>query len=145
MVGSSSTSRLDGLASDRASIKPPALAAGQHFQRRAHLFLREQKVLHIADDVFRLAADHDVVAAAAGEGIGQGRFWIEAFAVLVQRRHFDIGAEPDSAAVGRAAAGQHIDQRGLAGAIRADNADAVAALDADRKPVDDFAVADRIC
>ncbi len=62
--------------------------------------------------------------------------------MLVQRRHLDIGAEPDRAAVGRAAAGQHVDQRGLAGAVRADDADAVAALDPDRKSVDDLAVAE---
>ncbi len=105
------------------------------------LFLREQKVLHVADDVLRLAADHDMVAAAAGQGFGQRRFGIEAFAVLVERRHLDIGAEPDRAAVGRVAAGQHMDQRGLAGAVRADDADAVAALHPDRKAVDDLAIA----
>ena len=38
-------------------------------------------------------------------------------------------------------AGQHLDQRGLAGAVRPDDADAVAALHADREVVDDLAVA----
>ena len=38
-------------------------------------------------------------------------------------------------------AGQHVDQRGLAGAVRPDDADAVAALNADREPVDDLAIA----
>ena len=42
---------------------------------------------------------------------------------------------------GGVAAGQHVDQRGLAGAVRPDDADAVAALDADREVVDDFAIA----
>src|SRR2546430_12680260 len=36
---------------------------------------------------------------------------------------------------------KQIDQRGLAGAVRADDADTVAALDPDRKSVDDFAIA----
>src|SRR2546430_15161748 len=36
---------------------------------------------------------------------------------------------------------KQIDQRGLAGAVRADDADTIAALDPDRKPVDDFAIA----
>jgi len=45
-----------------------ALAAGQHLQRRAHLLLREQKVLHVAErHAFGLPPDHDVVAATAGE------------------------------------------------------------------------------
>ena len=61
--------------------------------------------------------------------------------MLVERRHFDIGAEPDGAAVGRVAAGQHVDQRGLAGAVRPDDADAVAALHPDREAIDDLAVA----
>jgi hypothetical protein len=61
--------------------------------------------------------------------------------VLVQRRHLDIGAEPDAALVGRVGAGQHFNQRGLAGAIGTDDADAVAALNADRKVIDDSAVA----
>src|SRR4051812_29610979 len=87
--------------------------------------------------MFRLAADHDVVAASAGQGLGQRRFRIEAFPVLVQRCHLDVGAEPDAAAVGRAGAGQHVDQRGLAGAVRPDDADTVAALDPDREVVDD--------
>src|SRR5271163_1057132 len=88
-----------------------------------------------------LAADHDMVAAAAGQRLGQCRFRIEAFAVLVQRRHLDIGAETDAAGVGRIGSGEHFDQGGLAGAVRADDADAVAALNADREVVDDSAIA----
>ncbi len=61
--------------------------------------------------------------------------------MLIQRRHFDIGAEPDAAGIGRLGAGEHFDQRGLAGAVRADDADAVAALNADREVVDDRAIA----
>src|SRR5439155_6561288 len=82
-----------------------------------------------------------MVAAAAGQGFGKSRLWIETFAVLVQRRHLDIGAEPDRAGVGRVGTRQEIDQRGLAGAVRPDNTDAVAALHADEKTVDDLAVA----
>src|SRR6202011_3994613 len=89
--------------------------------------------------MLRLAADHDMVAAPAGQCFGQGRFGIEAFAMLVERRHFDVGAEPDGAGIGRVGAGEHFDQRGLADAVRPDNADAVAALDADREAVDDLA------
>ena len=42
---------------------------------------------------------------------------------------------------GGCAAGQHLDQRGLAGAVRPDDADAVAALHPDREVVDDLALA----
>src|SRR3981081_2555697 len=61
--------------------------------------------------------------------------------MLVQRRHFDVGAQPDGAAARWIGAGQHVDQRGLAGAVRPDNAGAVAALHPDRETVDDPAVA----
>src|SRR6202000_202668 len=107
---------------------------------RAHLLLREQEVLHVTDDMLRLAADHDVIAAPAGPCFGEGRFWIAAFAVLVERRHLDIGAEPDAAAVRLVGTGQQIDQRGLAGAVRPDNAEPVASLDAGREVIDDSAL-----
>src|SRR5258706_3319576 len=61
--------------------------------------------------------------------------------MLVERCHFDIGADPYGAGIGRLRAGQHVDQGGLAGAVRPHDADAVAALDADRETLDDLAVA----
>jgi hypothetical protein len=81
--------------------------------------------------VLRLAANHDVVAAAPGQGFGQRRFRIKAFAMLIERRHLDVGAEADGAAIGWAGACQHVDQRGLPGAVRPDDADAVTSLYAD--------------
>ena len=60
--------------------------------------------------------------------------------MLVERGHLDIGAEADGAGVGRVGAGEHFDQRGLAGAVRPDDADAVAALHADREVIDDLAL-----
>src|ERR1700676_3622668 len=87
------------------------------------------------------AAGHYIVATAPGQRVGQRRFGIEAFAMLVERRHFDVSAEPDSAAIGWIGAGEHIDQRGLAGTVRPDDADPVAALHADRKIIDDAAIA----
>src|SRR5258708_1528783 len=59
--------------------------------------------------------------------------------MLVERCHFDIGAEPDGAGIGLLGAGEHFDQRGLADAVRPDDADAVATLDADREAVHDLA------
>src|SRR2546421_8931367 len=63
--------------------------------------------------------------------------------MLVQRRHFNIGAEADGAGIRRPGAGQHVDQRGLAHAVWSDDADAVAAPHADRKALDDLSVAVR--
>ena len=79
--------------------QPAALAAGQLAERRARLLGREQEILHVADDVPRLAADHDGVAAAAGQRVGDGGVGIEAVAMLVERRHRQIGAELHRAAV----------------------------------------------
>ena len=71
------------------------------------------------------------LAAAAGQRRGKRRLGIEALAPLVERGDLQIGAEPDVAAVRSQRAGEHIDQRGLAGAVRPDDADPVAACDLD--------------
>ena len=60
--------------------------------------------------------------------------------MLIKRRHFDVGAESDAPGIRWIGTGQHVDQRGLAGAVRSDDADAVAALYADREAVDDPAI-----
>ena len=57
--------------------------------------------------------------------------------MLVERRHLEIDAEPQRAGIRRQRAGQKADQRGLAAAVRADDADAVAALDAGGEVADD--------
>src|SRR4051812_13344402 len=82
-----------------------------------------------------------MVAAGPRQRPGPRRLRIEPFTMLVERRHLDVGAEPYAAVVRRAAAGQHLDERGLAGAVGADDADAVAALDPDREAVDDLSLA----
>ena len=60
---------------------------------------------------------------------------------LVEQHHLQVGAEPDHAGIGREAARQQVDQRGLAGAVRADDAEPVAAHHPDREVVDDRALA----
>ena len=52
-----------------------------------------------------------------------------------------MAPKPDQAGIGRLRPGQHVDQRGLADAVRPDDAEAVAALDADREVLDDPAIA----
>ena len=73
----------------------------------------------------------NMIAAPAGERFGERRVRIEAFAVLVERCHLDIGAEPHRAGIRRTGAGKHFDQRGLACAVRTDDADTIAALNSD--------------
>ena len=97
MVGSSSTRRFDGSASARASIRRPRSPPERRADRRARLFRRKQKILHVADDVPALAVDLDEIAGAAGERLGQRRLRVERRAGLVEGGHFDIGAEPHAA------------------------------------------------
>jgi hypothetical protein len=49
---------------------------------------------------------------------------------LIEKEDFEIGAESDLAFVGLHPSGKELQQRGLASAVRADDADAVAAKDA---------------
>ena len=84
----------------------------------------------------RLAADADLVGAAAGQRIAQRRRRVEAFAALVERHHLERDAELHRAGIGRQHAGQQVDQRRLAGAVGADDADPVAARDAQRQILD---------
>src|SRR6188768_2677880 len=89
----------------------------------------------------RLAADHDGFAAAAGQSVGDGGVGIEAVAMLIERRHRQICAELDRAALGRQRPSENLDQRGLAAAVRPDDADTVAAHDARRETADNGPVA----
>ena len=85
----------------------------------------------------RLSADHHRIAMAARERLGHGGGRIKAFAVLIERGHGDAGPELYGAGIGRRGAGEQIDQCGLAGAVRPNDADAVAARDADGEVADD--------
>ena len=80
--------------------------------------------------MLRLSADHDRVAAAAGQGLGNGRSRVQAFASLIESDHLEIGAEPHPARIRRQGAGQEVDERRLAGTVRPDDAEAVSAQDA---------------
>src|ERR1700730_1714616 len=111
--------------------------------RRARLFLPDTKILHIPDDMLALAVDLDEIAAA-GERVLQDRFRIEARAALVERCQHKIGAMPDRAPVGGQRAGQEVDERRLAHAMGADQAETIAAQDADREILDDHALAKRL-
>ena len=77
--------------------------------------------------MFLLAGNHDGIAAAAGQGIRQRTVRVQAFAALVQRDHFQGRADLHRAGIRATDSGQDVQQRCLARAIGADNADPVAA------------------
>src|SRR5262249_57266925 len=76
----------------------------------------------------------------AGRGLRRRDVRVEAITMLLEGCDREPRAEPDRAGVGRQAAGQHVDQRGLAAAVRSDDADAVAATDAGRELRHDRAI-----
>ena len=73
--------------------------------------------------------------------MGERILEVEVLAALVERGDLEIGAELDRALVRLDLPGQHFQERCLAGAVRADKTDAVAAVHANRKRGDDGAVA----
>ena len=85
----------------------------------------------------RLPADHHRVAAPAGEGLGHGGVRVEALAALVEGDHLQVGAEPHPALVRRQDAGEQVDERRLAGPVRPDDAEPVAAQDPQGQVRDD--------
>ena len=72
-----------------------------------------------------LAVDFDPIAAGR-DGFHQIRLFIELGPHLIEIRDLQLGAEADLAAVRLLLAQNHLQQRGLAGAIGADQADLVA-------------------
>jgi hypothetical protein len=83
------------------------------------------------------AVDHDGIASFA-EPLASQRFSncdlrVEAVAMLIERGNRKRRAQPHLAGIWRQSAGQHVDQSGLAAAVRSDDANAVTAPDAGRK------------
>jgi hypothetical protein len=80
-----------------------------------------------------LAADHNGFSAATGQRLSQGLLGVEAIAPLIKYHLFQVGTEPHLTGIRGKHAGQQVEQRGLAGAVRADNADPVGPHDPHRK------------
>ena len=117
-----------------------ALTAGQTLDRRIGTRWRKQEVAQIALDMLALIADLDPLATRA-DRVGQGRFHIERIAHLVEIGHVDLRAHADIAAVRREFAQNHLQQGGLASAVRADQTDLVTAQDGGSEIADDGLVA----
>jgi hypothetical protein len=73
------------------------------------------------------------IAAAAGHRLRQSPLWVEALPPLIERARRQVGAEPDRPVIRGECAGQQFEQRGLAGAVRADDAEPIAPHDPDRE------------
>jgi hypothetical protein len=89
----------------------------------------------------RWLADLDPLAAGADEVFQRG-VEVELVAHLVEIRHLQVGAAADLAAVGFEFAQDQFQQRGLAGAVGAEQADLVAAQDGAAEVADDGLLAE---
>src|SRR5205085_11093875 len=109
LVGSSSTSRLDGRAKPQARGEPGPLAARQYADRGASLLGAEQEVLHVADHIAAFAAYRHCIAAAAGHRLRQSPLGVKALPPLIERDRRQVGAEPDRTRIRGEGAGQQIE------------------------------------
>ena len=105
-----------------------AFATGEGAHRRVGTRWREQEIAEVTFDVLALAADLYPFAARADE-ILQAGVQIKRVAHLVEIGHLDLRALSDLAAVGLQFAQDQLEQRGLARAVRADQAHLVATQD----------------
>src|SRR3546814_288592 len=103
----------------------------------------EQELLEVTLDMLFDPAHLDPVAAV-GEDVADGLVRRHQAALLVDDDTVERRSENDLALVRLKLAGQQLEQGRLAGAVRADDADAVAALDAEIQPLDDRAVAEAL-
>jgi hypothetical protein len=102
-----------------------ALAAGEHARLFVHVVAREQEAAQDVAD----RGDH-VVRGACLEGFVHRQRGVEPRRfVLCEVFHHHLVAGDARAAVGRFLSRQHPHQRRLAGAVRTDKRDAIAALD----------------
>ena len=130
-----------GLGEQARQQQAVALATAERAHGRVGARRREQEVLQVAHDVLARAVDLDPLAARADE-VGQRGVEVEVVAHLVEVGDLQVGALLDGAAVGRQLAQDHLEQRGLARAVGAHQADLVAAQDGAGEALDDGSVAE---
>ena len=117
-----------------------AFAAGQRFHRRPRAFRWKQEVAEVGHDVLARAVDLDKIGTGR-DGLRNRALFIELHTKLVVVGHRQFGAAAHLAGIGLHLAEDEFDQRGLAGAVRTDQADLVAAQYAAGKILDDLALA----
>ncbi len=101
----------------------------------------EQEFLEIALDVLLAPADLDPVAAV-GKHVLHPPLRLHQLALLVDDDSGERLCKGHCAAIGPELAGQELEQCRLARSVGADDADPVAALDAEREVADDRAIAE---
>src|SRR5690606_21120413 len=120
-----------------------AFAAGEGTHFRHGTLGGEQEAAQVADHVPRLAVDEDVVATVA-DGFRHGLVRVEVAAELVEVTDFQVRAVLDRAGVGHDLAQHDAQQRALADAVVADQADPVAAHHFQRQAVDELFAAEAV-
>ncbi len=113
-----------------------ALAARQRAHRAVGPLGREQEVVQVAHHMLALAVELDPLAARA-DGVGQRGVQVEPGAHLVEIGHLQLAALAHLAGRGLQFAQDQLEQRGLARAVGADQADLVAAQDGGVEVLDD--------
>src|SRR6185437_13603513 len=127
--------QIGGLGEEPREQQPVALATGEHPDRRARALRRKEEVAQIADDMLALAADFHPFRSRT-DHVGERRFRVQLLAELVEVCNPEIRAEAHAALIGRQLAEDQADESRLAGAVRADQPDPVAAQDAHRELCD---------
>jgi hypothetical protein len=122
-----------GCGEEAGEQQPRPLAAREPRDRHQGLALVEEEIAEIGDDVLLGAAHHDAVAPGRGQGLPQGRILGQGGPLLVEIGGDQIGAVAQAPGIRLDLPQQQLQQGGLAGAIGADDADAVAAHDAGRE------------
>ena len=105
-----------------------ALAAGEHRHLGVGAARREEEVAEIANHVLAPIGRLDPFGAGA-DGVGDCLLVVEHGAQLVEVRRLHVGAAADAAGIGRELAEDQLQKRRFAGAVRADQAEAIAAAD----------------
>ncbi len=113
-----------------------ALAAGKRGDRLAKLLGGEQEFLGIGGHMARHAAHHDLIAAGRRQRVLQRDVRIDNVAALIDVSEREVLPQAHAAAVGLTPLQQQFKQCRLAAAIGADNADAIAAPNTQRKARD---------
>ncbi|MNV31737.1 hypothetical protein D3C71_1230570 [compost metagenome] len=103
---------------------------------------REQEIAQIAFHVFALVANLDPFAARADEVFQRG-IQIDRVAHLVEIRNLQVGSLADGALVRRELAKDHLEERGLACTVGANQSHLVAAQDGPREVANNGLVAER--
>ncbi len=106
-----------------------AFAAGERLDRGAGALRGKEEIAEVGHHVPSRTVDFDVVRSRCN-GLRHGGFFVQPGAELVVIGHAKAAAAADTARVRRDLSQDQFDQRGLADAVRSDQADLVAAKDA---------------